>query len=91
MPMSIYSIFKYRIKVLTEESTNYLYQILPTHSLVPSVAGGLSGGCRVVKGAGLKIRSRMGSWVRIPPPAPFSHRSRLIQMMVLLHKPCKTV
>ena len=24
----------------------------------------------VVKGAGLKIRSRMGSWVRIPPPAP---------------------
>jgi hypothetical protein len=29
----------------------------------------------VVKGAGLKIRSRMGSWVRIPPPAPrpFNH------------------
>ena len=27
----------------------------------------------VVKGAGLKIRSRMGSWVRIPPPAPLSH------------------
>ena len=25
----------------------------------------------VVKGAGLKIRSRMGSWVRIPLPAPF--------------------
>ena len=24
----------------------------------------------VVKGAGLKIRSRMSSWVRIPPPAP---------------------
>ena len=24
----------------------------------------------VVKGAGLKIRSRMGSWVRIPLPAP---------------------
>ena len=25
----------------------------------------------MVKGAGLKIRSRMGSWVRIPLPAPF--------------------
>ena len=24
----------------------------------------------VVKGAGLKIRSQMGSWVRIPLPAP---------------------
>ena len=68
MPMSIYSIFKYRIKVLTEESTNYLYQILPTHSLVPSVAGGLSGGCRVVKGAGLKIRSRCVREFKSHPP-----------------------
>ena len=31
-----------------------------------------AGVAEVVKGAGLKIRSRMGSWVRIPPPAPFS-------------------
>ena len=30
----------------------------------------LAGVAEVVKGAGLKIRSRMGSWVRIPPPAP---------------------
>ena len=30
-----------------------------------------AGVAEVVKGAGLKIRSRMGSWVRIPPPAPF--------------------
>ena len=29
-----------------------------------------AGVAEVVKGAGLKIRSRMGSWVRIPPPAP---------------------
>ena len=29
----------------------------------------LAGVAEVVKGAGLKIRSRMGSWVRIPPPA----------------------
>ena len=28
-----------------------------------------AGMAEVVKGAGLKIRSRMGSWVRIPPPA----------------------
>ncbi len=28
-----------------------------------------AGVAEVVKGAGLKIRSRMGSWVRIPPPA----------------------
>ena len=30
----------------------------------------LAGVAEVVKGAGLKIRSHMGSWVRIPPPAP---------------------
>ena len=34
---------------------------------------GVAGVAEVVKGAGLKIRSRMGSWVRIPPPAPNSH------------------
>ena len=38
--------------------------------------GPTAGVAEVVKGAGLKIRSRMGSWVRIPPPAlhsnPFS-------------------
>ena len=28
-----------------------------------------AGVAEVGKGAGLKIRSRMGSWVRIPPPA----------------------
>ena len=33
-----------------------------------------AGMAEVVKGAGLKIRSRMGSWVRIPPPAPFFAR-----------------
>ena len=38
-------------------------QILLTVRLPAGVA-------EVVKGAGLKIRSRMGSWVRIPPPAP---------------------
>ena len=32
--------------------------------------GQSAGVAEVVKGAGLKIRSRMGSWVRIPPPAP---------------------
>jgi hypothetical protein len=31
--------------------------------------GRSAGVAEVVKGAGLKIRSRMGSWVRIPPPA----------------------
>ena len=30
-----------------------------------------AGMAEVVKGAGLKIRSHMGSWVRIPLPAPF--------------------
>ena len=30
----------------------------------------LAGMAEVVKGAGLKIRSQMGSWVRIPLPAP---------------------
>ena len=34
----------------------------------------LAGVAEVVKGAGLKIRSRMGSWVRIPPPAPPSKK-----------------
>ena len=29
-----------------------------------------AGMAEVVKGAGLKIRSQMGSWVRIPLPAP---------------------
>jgi hypothetical protein len=29
-----------------------------------------AGMAEVVKGAGLKIRSHMGSWVRIPLPAP---------------------
>ena len=33
-----------------------------------------AGMAEVVKGAGLKIRSRMGSWVRIPLPAPFIFR-----------------
>ena len=38
------------------------------------INGGSAGVAEVVKGAGLKIRSRMGSWVRIPPPAPpFRH------------------
>ena len=32
-----------------------------------------AGMAEVVKGAGLKIRSRMGSWVRIPPPALLSN------------------
>ena len=35
--------------------------------------GWIAGMAEVVKGAGLKIRSRMGSWVRIPLPAPLSH------------------
>ncbi len=35
----------------------------------------LAGVAEVVKGAGLKIRSRMGSWVRIPPPALYSNLS----------------
>ena len=30
----------------------------------------------VVKGAGLKIRSHTGSWVRIPPPAPKTHHRK---------------
>ncbi len=30
----------------------------------------VAGMAEVVKGAGLKIRSQMGSWVRIPLPAP---------------------
>ena len=34
--------------------------------------GQSAGVAEVVKGAGLKIRSRMGSWVRIPPPALLS-------------------
>ena len=34
----------------------------------------LAGVAEVVKGAGLKIRSHMGSWVRIPPPAPYSKK-----------------
>jgi len=45
----------------------------------------------VVKGAGLKIRSRMGSWVRIPPPAPLSQHIEVSEMAGLSHKPCKTV
>ena len=35
----------------------------------------VAGVAEVVKGAGLKIRSHMGSWVRIPPPAPNSKTS----------------
>jgi hypothetical protein len=45
----------------------------------------------VVKGAGLKIRSRMGSWVRIPLPAPLSLFSFPLAEGVLLNIQCKTV
>ena len=37
---------------------------------VMSLRRPVAGVAEVVKGAGLKIRSHMGSWVRIPPPAP---------------------
>ena len=39
-----------------------IIQMMPTFRL-------LAGMAEVVKGAGLKIRSQMGSWVRIPLPA----------------------
>jgi hypothetical protein len=45
----------------------------------------------VVKGAGLKIRSRMGSWVRIPPPAFDSLFHSPSKRGLLMNNQCKTV
>ena len=45
-------------------SNRRLIQMMP-------LLGPHAGMAEVVKGAGLKIRSHMGSWVRIPLPAPF--------------------
>ena len=51
-----------------------------------------AGVAEVVKGAGLKIRSRMGSWVRIPPPALiFSSVLPPLVEGVCVNKQCKTV
>ena len=41
----------------------------------------------VVKGAGLKIRSQMGSRVQIPPSIP----TKLLRKAICSHKSCKTV
>lgn len=51
-----------------------------------------AGVAEVVKGAGLKIRSRMGSWVRIPPPA-LLFCSDILPLVegVCVNKQCKTV
>ena len=53
--------------VVGQSLNKRLIQKLPRLRLRAGVA-------EVVKGAGLKIRSRMGSWVRIPPPAPPSKK-----------------
>ena len=54
--------------------------------------GQSAGVAEVVKGAGLKIRSRMGSWVRIPPPALlFSSDILPLVEGVCVNKQCKTV
>ena len=48
-------------------SNRRLIQMMPLLRLPAGMA-------EVVKGAGLKIRSHMGSWVRIPLPAPNSKK-----------------
>ena len=51
------------LMVAGPSSNRRLIQMMP-------LLGPPAGMAEVVKGAGLKIRSHMGSWVRIPPPAP---------------------
>ena len=52
------------LMVAGPSSNRRLIQMMP-------LLGPPAGMAEVVKGAGLKIRSHMGSWVRIPLPAPF--------------------
>ena len=53
------------LMVAGPSSNRRLIQMMP-------LLGSPAGMAEVVKGAGLKIRSHMGSWVRIPLPAPLT-------------------
>ena len=46
-----------------------LFYLLPQKK--PSWKGSLRGSPSMAKGVGLRLLSRRGSWVQIPPPAPF--------------------
>ena len=49
---------------------------------VMSLRRPVAGVAEVVKGAGLKIRSHMGSWVRIPPPAPSLKKANCMNVLI---------
>ena len=58
------------LMVAGPSSNKRLIQMMPLLRLPAGMA-------EVVKGAGLKIRSHMGSWVRIPLPAPLPSNASL--------------
>ena len=73
------------LMVAGPSSNRRLIQMMPLLRLPAGMA-------EVVKGAGLKIRSHMGSWVRIPPPALlFSPDILPLVEGVCVNKQCKTV